>query len=218
MIDAKTITTNAARQKKPTKGKALDALKAVIDDGTLEGNEHHLAVLHAFFMPTGPNMKTAAKDNFAWVALATAKNDVRDYLNYVYVTDEHITAADGQRMHRVPNHDGLAPGFYHPNGEKAGEPDWRQFPEVDRIVLSEETHGQRSFSPEGLPVVEVSAKGNIYAYEHDANPTRRLNKVHVDAALAGAELPVAAVMPEDVSSPVQFRYGVRQAVVMPLRT
>ena len=218
MIDAKTIATNAARQKKPSKAKALDALKAVIDAGTLEGSEHHLAALYAFFMPTGPNIKTAAKDNFAWVALAAAKNDVRDYLNYVYVNEEHITATDGHRMHRAPNLDGLAPGFYHPNGEKAGEPDWQLFPDVDRIVPSEDTHGQRSFSPEGLPVVEVSDKGITYAYEHDANPTRRINKVYVDVALAGAELPVAAVMPKDVGSAVLFRHGDREAVVMPLRT
>ena len=209
------ITTTAARMKKPTKAKALDALKATLDSGTIDGNEHHLAVLYSFFMPPGPSTKAAEKDNFAWVALATSKDDVRDYLNYVYVTEDHITATDGHRMHRVPNLDGMEPGFYHPNGEKAGDSDWQKFPDVERVIPTEQTHSKRSFSTENLPVVEIG--GNIYAYQHDANPTRHLNKFYVDAALAGAQMPVSALIADDSSSVVGLRYGVREAIVMPLR-
>lgn len=52
-------------------------------------------------------------DELHWVAAATAKNDVRDYLNSIRVTDFRIEATDGHRLHRVDFPEEAGPGVPH---------------------------------------------------------------------------------------------------------
>jgi len=40
-------------------------------------------------------------EHLHWVAAAVAKQDLRDYLNSIHVTDNRIEATDGHRLHRV---------------------------------------------------------------------------------------------------------------------
>lgn len=91
-----------------------------------------LARLYAYFMPPKPKKP---KTTLQWVALAAGVKDIRYYLNYVYVTAEHLTATDGHRLHRAPNTDNLAPGYYHPiTGDFAHPPEYSEYPDTAKVI------------------------------------------------------------------------------------
>lgn len=75
-----------------------------------------LGLLLALLQP--PVVKAAT--TFAWVALACAKKDVRQYLSYVMCDGTQMVATDGGRLHAAPCTD-KAPGLYDP---KTGERVW----------------------------------------------------------------------------------------------
>lgn len=73
---------------------------------------------------------------FKWCAKAVAKNDSRLALNYVYVTGQWLIGCDGHRIHKAPNTENRAPGYYLKNGERERDDlvEGLEYPNIDRIT------------------------------------------------------------------------------------
>lgn len=119
------------------KAQAFTALKVVIekltDDQRYELNAE-LARLYANFMPAVPKRPASM---FDWVAKCIAEADIRQELNYVHVTEQHITATDGCRIHRAPNAGGMPPGYYDKAGTLIHAPAEFNFPKVERYFTGD---------------------------------------------------------------------------------
>lgn len=209
---------NLADGGKPTKARAFEMVKELAT--TLEGVDdsgdalRNLAALYAYFMPAAPKK---AKTPFQWVALAMGKQDVRYYLNYVHVTENHIEATDGHRMHKTPNHDSLPAGFYNAAGDKVKAPDFANFPDTGRVTPA--LMGRDRVEPDfnAWPLIEVGNSGKCFAY-------RLPNDVHVEkryleAALnnpAGVDALYIGASNEAVC--IKYKGGDEAtAVIMPMR-
>lgn len=147
--------------KKANKNQAFELIKTLKEGGQL--SEIELDSLVKYFAPAMP---AKPKNAFQWVAKAAAKKDVRDYLNYVFVTEEgEAQATDGHRVHRAFV-EGYDPGYYCPKtGLKIdGGPKNGKFPDVDRVMgnfpskydcrLTEEDLTQ-SLNDKGLAVYDI---------------------------------------------------------------
>ena len=126
------LATQAAKCKKPSKAVCLDLVEKLAcnayDDYELRGI---VAQLYAHFIPT-PAGKPKTVD--AWIRKAINKGDVREYLQYVYVTENgNMVATDGHRLHvGYGAGEGMAPGFYDNAGNlvEIGQ----RFPNWERIL------------------------------------------------------------------------------------
>lgn len=213
----------ASRSVPQVRNKAL-AFKAVckiIENLTEEQeNELHgeLARLYASFQPTVPKKP---KTMFDWVA----KDDVRYYLNFVYVTEERMVGTDGHRLHIAPNTDGLEPGFYDKNGTKLHNPDYARFPDVDRVMPTDlDSYGRKIVEAKMSEVEEgafTSDKGvfNYYRFPLQDNFVA-FNKKYVHDVLSMED--PDAVMQWSIADTNQVIVvanlsGNRQACVMPMR-
>ena len=93
---------------RPNKTTAFD-LTVKLASGVELSQVEKCLLVNYFSPPLAKKPKTA----FQWVALAAAKKDVREYLKYVYVTDQgEMVASDGERMHYAPTD--IPGGFYCP--------------------------------------------------------------------------------------------------------
>ena len=94
--------------KKMTKLQAFELIKRAIDNNEgLEGAT--LKDLLTFFAPPLPKVAKTAEQ---WVCKAAGKNDVREWVNYLYAHDGWLYATDGHRAHRVRTN--LTNGYYDP--------------------------------------------------------------------------------------------------------
>lgn len=165
-----------------------------------------LAQLYAYFMPPKPKKPKTA---FQWVSAAAGVKDIRYYLNYVYVTAEHLTATDGHRLHRAPNTDNLAPGYYHPiTGDLAHPPEYSKYPDTAQVI----------------PVPGESARFCLIDAEPVEGPDGRpcyavsgatLNARYLQDAMAF--MPAARIQITGADQAVRLDDGDLLAVIMPLR-
>lgn len=82
-----------SRTKKPTRKEAFDLACKAKSHHLTESEIDSLINYFALSVPSSP--KTA----FQWVARAVAINDIRQYLQFVYVSDGVMYASDGHRLH-----------------------------------------------------------------------------------------------------------------------
>lgn len=162
--------------KKPTRKEAFDlACKAKTHHLT----ESEIDSLINYFAPSVPS---SPKTAFQWVARAVAINDIRQYLQFVHVSDGVMCATDGYRLHWA-NTD-LANGYYDAKTGLPAKCD-SKFPDVRRVIPK--TKQMQKF--EGDPIASVryidrkekhtlSYGGLEFSrdYVNDANPT----DVHLD--------------------------------------
>jgi hypothetical protein len=114
--------------KKPSKDKGFNLLLALLAGEDLSRTER--AGLIKLFIPPAPTKNKTALD---WVKKHTAKQDVRYYLKYVYVSGADIVATNGHFLALTPNIFGLADGFYNPKTGLAENVDAR-FPDYSRVI------------------------------------------------------------------------------------
>ena len=204
------LATIAVNESKPRKDEAQQILRELAEK--YPDSAHDFGKLYVYFMP--PKPKTP-KTGFQWVATAIATRDIRENLTYVHVTAEHIEATDGHRLHRMPNADGLRPGYYLPNGDKAHEPDFAKFPNTDRIMPSR-TGNRVTVVLSDLGVVEPYPKHVAYVVSTPTGDVL-LNKQYLDQAAVGVNT-FNIIYGEDAEvSPVRIDMDDRTAVIMPIR-
>lgn len=128
--DSPTPAQSIARLARDVKGaanraQAFEALQRIVggqDWGTIDNRGealHDLARLYAHFLPK-PTIKPTT--TFQWVAKAIGQNDQREYLNFVYVTEDHIVGTDGHSLHMAPNVLQREPGYYNTAGDYVEPP------------------------------------------------------------------------------------------------
>lgn len=204
-VATKTIPTlllqKAVETKKPTKPEAQRIIMELADRHVdiIPG----LAALYAYFMPT-PSKKP--KTEFDWVALAVSPVDVRDYLRYVHVTAELIEASDGHRVHRVPNTEGLEPGYYLPNRSRVFPSDWRRWPDTEALIP---TKNAELLQRSDIKILYQSAKLNTYQFGD-----RHYDAQLIDQALQDAPSFYAAATADKLKLIYPDRE--RLALVMPI--
>ncbi len=212
------------------KGMAFAALREIIEHTQSDPNGPYregdgdllldLARLYAHFLPK-PGKR--ARTTWQWVAMAMAKNDVRHYLCYVYVTEDEIVATDGHRLHVAPNVEGLTPGYYDAAGNRIHAPDYARYPEYKRVIPSPRAPGRNWYdcTLDELPLVAESAK--LSRYELPVADPESPNRVHINAKYVNA---LFSLDPDDAvqintggmgdSVLARLSHG-RTAVLMPLR-
>ena len=198
---------------KPKKAVAQQILRELAEKHP--DSAHELAELYTYFMPPKPKK---ARTVWEWVTLAMAVQDVRDYLNYVHVTADWLTASDGHRLHRAPNTDGLEPGYYLANGDKAHDLSAMTYPEVERVIPKSEGAKTIWLEAEPTDVVEAGAAGWAVRLPEYAK-SRGLSLAYLRNALALDAYPqVLQWQPGSGNDAVRFDLdGGRLAVVMPMR-
>lgn len=210
---AQMTSTHSIR--KPTKAQAQAMVKELANRLGEENPRivKDLASLYAFFMP--PKVKKP-KTSFDWVALAMGNKDIRHYLNYVHVTSQYVMATDGHRMHRALNTTGLSPGFYLRNGDKAHEPDYARFPDVDRVIPSKASRTHvHTVKFNDLPVADHE-KTATKAFSCCTLPHgTKVDKQYLEQAFAGIDEADVYEGRSNESVLIEHPYGL--AVVMPLR-
>lgn len=204
------LANTAAKQKKPNKKEAQDILRTLADKHpeSLEALSH----LYTYFMPPAPKK---AKTAWEWITLAMGYKDRREELNYVYVNERHIVSTDGHRLHLMPNNDGLEPGFYLANGDKVHDPDYRRYPDYERIIpnKSRMVAEQISEAPERVEI------GNVHVYRMPWTEEYGLNAQYLEAALMLDGYPATVLRDEEPNAhhAVLFESGERVAVIMPCK-
>lgn len=121
-------------EKQNTKSHAFQSLMSLIeglDLPELSGhNERDLVELYSHFLPKPVHKKAA----FDWVAQAMAKDNMRYFLEYVFVNKEHIVASDGHRLHCIPNTEGLKPGYYDKKKKYVTGENMSVFPDYEYLI------------------------------------------------------------------------------------
>lgn len=140
MFDLKQIAGKATKGKKPTKKVIFNSVLEMIKTGEIE--ESQLVDLYKFFTPPTPKKPKTSID---WLAMSMSKNDVRNYLNYIYCDGGNVVSTDGHRLHLVGNDIGLEKGFYDKAGNPVGEVG--NFPNYASVIPSVESR---------LPPVQLS--------------------------------------------------------------
>jgi hypothetical protein len=206
------LATIASKIKKPSKAIAQDIVRNLAKQHP--ECMYDLAKLYTFFMESP---KAKPKTNFEWVALAMAKSDVRPYLNFVYVDDEHIVGSDGHRLHMAPT-DGREPGFYNLAEDKV-EFGGHKYPNYKRLVNRYFTCSHE-ITVQELPVVEIEPLkipsyslefGNTFAEKRALH----IQKKYLDQATVGHET-VLINFTDDLGA-IRIDMGTRTAVIMPIR-
>lgn len=175
-----------------------------------------LARLYSYFMPPAPKV---AKTPFEWAAQAIGKDDCRPYLNYVHVCNTYITGTDGHRLHRVGNDQGLAPGYYLANGDKAFGPEAYKYPEVERIIPSPANPARQNVYMRLEDLVINDDKSGKYQYYIIPIPgddtTVHVQRKYLEQAMYG--LKEAWINIGGPTDTVLVDDGSTTAVVMPMR-
>ena len=199
-----TLINLAIENKAPSKAIAQGIIRDLAEQHPDSVRE--LAQLYAYFMPPKPKTPKTA---FQWVAMAAGVKDIRYYLNYVYVTAEHLAATDGHRLHRAPNTDNLAPGYYHPiTGDFAHPPEYSEYPDTAKVIPS---------PGESVPFKFTDAKPGE---SRDGTPCYAIFSVVMNARYlrdAMAFMPSARIQITGADQAVRLDDGDLLAVIMPLR-
>jgi hypothetical protein len=199
-----TLIKLAIDNKAPSKAIAQDIIRDLAEQHPDSVRE--LAQLYAYFMPPKPKKPKTA---FQWVSAAAGVKDIRYYINYVYVTAEHLTANDGHRLHRAPNTDNLAPGYYHPiTGDLAHPPEYSDYTDIAKVIPA---------PGESVPFSLADAEpGEIW----DGTPCYAIFGAVMNARYlhdAMAFMPSARIQITGTDKPVRLDDGGLLAVIMPLR-
>jgi len=112
-----------------TKVKAYDLILSLTRGETLDNRQ--LSSLLVYFAPAAPKKP---KTLFDWVKKATAKKDVRNYLNYVYSDGERIYASNGHIVLMV-NTGQYDSGYYCPKTSIKDSTVDYQYPDISRCVV-----------------------------------------------------------------------------------
>lgn len=117
-----------SRTKKPTRKEAFDlACKA---------KTHHLteSEIDSLINYLATSVPSRPKTTFQWVARAVAINDIRQYLQFVHVSDGIMYATDGNRLHWADTD--LANGYYDAKtGARVDDKFVRgNYPDVRRVI------------------------------------------------------------------------------------
>lgn len=123
-----------------------------------------------------PSVPTTPKTAFQWVARAVAFNDVRKYLQYVFVADGVMVATDGHRLHHAATD--LKNGFYDPKTGMLVEVD-AKYPEWRRIIPKRAAMKAHTDSEEWNAI--LVPKTSIFAAKIGGV---HINKKYLDDALA----------------------------------
>ena len=211
------IATNAHHIKKPTKNELFAELNNTVF--SVPGDyltDNTLAMLYAYFLPTSSKKPKTPEQ---WVAMVVAKNDVRGYLNFLYVDASEtngvrLVAADGPRMHILHGVD-LAAGYYDTALNQVDYPD--KYVNFDRIIPTSGESDQLWIDDvKKLPINAAQTSGeNCHSIEINGS---HFNVNYINDALAGfdATKPVDTLQ-LDVLSPLKLSQGDLLAVVMPMR-
>lgn len=162
--------------KKPTRKEAFDlACKA---------KSHHLteSEIDSLINYFAPSVPSSPKTAFQWVARAVAINDIRQYLQFVHVSDGVMYATDGHRLHWA-NTD-LASGYYDAKTGIPAKCDGK-FPDVRRAIPKIEQMqkfegdpiaGARYINRKETHTLSYVGREFNRAHVNDANPT----EVYID--------------------------------------
>lgn len=97
----------------------------------IDENDAILSTLYRHFLPATPKQP---KTDFDAACLFMAKNDTRDYLNFVYVDENRcLCATDGNALTRINLDSQLDPGFYD-KAKNRIELDYK-YPDFDRVCV-----------------------------------------------------------------------------------
>ena len=126
--------------KKITKQEAYDVvLQAEANQGVVMGSE--LKELVRYFAPAIPKVVKTAEQ---WVSSACAKDDIREWPNYLHALGGWLYGTDGHRIHRA--HTALVDGYYEPVTMLPATGNLRPFPIVGR---------ESAFFPSAMPSAGV---------------------------------------------------------------
>jgi len=203
-----TLAALSLNATKPKEREAQEILKALYAEYPRAASD--LAALYKYFMPAGPTARRV-KSTWEWVAWAAAgENDPRRYLQFVYVTESHITASNGHRLHRAGNPDRIAPGYYLPNGDFVGGPELFHYPNVDRVIPDART--PNLYHPDIVEAQTANGRGLAYLFPAGF----RFDKRYIDQAVNGAPAPFEIQL-NGPTEAARIEDADRLAVVMPLR-
>jgi hypothetical protein len=143
------LLKNSLYIKRPSKGEAFDIVRRVAHGEALLEND--ITSLLSYFQPPAPK----AAEGWKWVAQAVAhKNDVREYLRFMYSRNGFLYGTDGHRAHRMPTT--WDDGFYHPATCEPVDLDRYEYPDVDRVIFNQ-LPGV-GIDPDTLPTCEPAKK------------------------------------------------------------
>lgn len=113
---------------------SLETIYRSLDDTQKVKLENEFARLYLqFYKPPKASLKN--KNPLAMLAQFAAKNDTRDYLNYMYVTETFACASNGHYLLKSKNTLGIEPGFYDTKLlVKVHDSDFSVFPKFDSIL------------------------------------------------------------------------------------
>ena len=216
-------------QKAVKSSKPFDMLRQAVESSgesetvTLSFNE--VAALYAHFMPKTVRASAGVFD-FAWVARAMAKKDVRYHLNYIYSDGARTIATDGQRLHILTGQS-LQQGYYTAAGDRVG--DDAKYEDIDRVIPQYSQCQTWTLTAEELAacIVDTGCKGKDWAFAYVPPSGHEVYKKYFDEAINGMDsvtyhsLPHTPDPKRDYTrpnpNPILIRHGNVQAVVMPTR-
>lgn len=181
----------------------------LIEDKSL--SEHEIAVLYAQGLDSRPAKPRKPEK---WVANAVAKDDIREYLQYIYSDGKRIMGTDGHRLH-IWKTDKYPEGFYNPKTmKKASVPDSMRFPSVDRVIPN-----TRSDDCVSSAVIELAHAGSVTGRPlvvYKVGPAA-VNAHYLDAALDGFSGVTTLIHYIDENHAIKIETDNKLAVVMPVR-
>lgn len=136
---------------------------------------HEIDSLINFF---APKASSSPKTAFQWVALAVSVADIRQYLQFVRVSNGVMYATDGHRLHWANAAD-LLDGYYDAKTQLQVPDDFirGRFPDVRRVIPKIE--GMTKFEGEGAPSVRRINKKEVFTLKYSQ---MTFNKKYVDEA------------------------------------
>lgn len=203
------LATMAAKGRKGNKKECFNIVKELATETNPEFREAKLSILYSYFMPSTPKMPKTEMD---WCQSATAKKDVREYLQYVYVNaNGRMSGTDGHRVHIVEN-SGMAEGYYDKAGNKV-DLDYK-YPDIDRIIkkhtkfteLASVDIDQIAVTDKGINTRKIQVNGELVVH---------VQKDYYDQAVVGFDQPTMHYT--DKTSCIQIEEGSKIAVIMPIR-
>ena len=203
VIDMAAVIPSREYTKKAVFGALMDAMN---DNRSM--TEAEMAQLYAYFMPKTP---AKPKTPEAWVALAMAKNDVREYLQFLYSDGKRLMATDGHRLHIVPTE--LPEGYYDKQLNKLENIEYR-YPEVDRVIPE---NYSMTLDPKELKAIHYGTEDGKAPRVAWAFGELAINKPYLDQALLG--FPMDQLIKhggKDKAILIEDGEG-RLAVIMPVR-
>ena len=140
-----TLPTQAQHEKKPTREQAQKILLKLWE----QNPSIDLAKLYKWFEPTVPAKPKTAEQ---WIMKATAKKDVRYYLQNLYSTGNTLVATDGHRLHLCRNLD-YSTGYYDKSLNAID--DEARYPDFERVIPKDASEPLRlgDITPE--PMVHI---------------------------------------------------------------